>query len=80
MARTDVWTTGDGRKIRVCDMDDEHIVNAMQYMNTVAMERRTYLPNIYWAMAVENNNRRKGFVSSAMKTGVERTKRGLVKI
>jgi len=28
---TKVWTTGDGQKIRICDMSNEHLLNAIAY-------------------------------------------------
>lgn len=28
-----VWKTKDGRKVRVCDMDDAHLINTIRYMD-----------------------------------------------
>ena len=29
---TDVWTTSDGRDVRICDMDDRHLINTIKYL------------------------------------------------
>ena len=28
---TKVWTTGDGQKLRICDMTDKHLLNAISF-------------------------------------------------
>jgi hypothetical protein len=30
---TKLWTMRDGRKVRVCDMDDGHLLNAMRMLD-----------------------------------------------
>ena len=30
--QTKVWTTRDGRKIRICDMTDEHLLNTIRLL------------------------------------------------
>jgi len=32
MARTKVWTTKAGEKVRVCDMTDSHLVNTIRWL------------------------------------------------
>lgn len=29
---TDVWTTKEGRDVRICDMDDRHLINTIKYL------------------------------------------------
>lgn len=35
--RTKIWTTKNGRKIRVCDMEDSHLINTIRLL-----ERHSY--------------------------------------
>lgn len=50
--QTKVWTTRDGRKVRVCDMDDVHLENTIRMLNRVANFRKD--DTILSAMAVES--------------------------
>ena len=29
---TDVWTTQNGRNVRICDMTDTHLINTIEYL------------------------------------------------
>lgn len=37
--QTKQWTMRDGRKIRVCDMDDKHLCNAIRLIRRVSAKR-----------------------------------------
>ena len=37
--QTKVWTTKDGRDVRLCDMTDSHIVNLAWFLRRTAQER-----------------------------------------
>jgi len=38
--RTKIWTTRDGQKIRVCDMDDGHLQNTINFLERWTENRR----------------------------------------
>lgn len=33
--QTKVWETADGRRVRICDMDDQHLINTMNMLRRV---------------------------------------------
>jgi len=36
--QTSLWKTRDGTKIRICDMSDSHLGNAMKFLETLSRE------------------------------------------
>ena len=40
MKQTKLWTTKDGRKLRICDMEDSHLVNTIQLLQRTAEAER----------------------------------------
>lgn len=40
--QTKLWTMRDGRKIRICDMGDEHLVNAIRMVERNSESRRQH--------------------------------------
>ena len=34
MAKNDIWTTKDGRKLKMCEMADSHLKNAINYFSS----------------------------------------------
>lgn len=45
--QTKLWTTRDGRKIRICDMDDSHLLNTVKLLQRVAEAKRIYTTDFY---------------------------------
>ena len=38
--QTKLWTTKDGRRLRICDMDDAHLINTIRLLQRVAEAKR----------------------------------------
>jgi len=36
--QTGYWKTGDGKKVRICDMDNRHLINTIRYLERKAEE------------------------------------------
>ena len=45
--QTKKWQTKDGRKLRICDMDDGHLVNAMRMLRKYAKLLRLKTVHFY---------------------------------
>ncbi len=41
---TKLWTQKNGEKIRICDMTDSHLVNAIKFLNKKANNNRFEIP------------------------------------
>jgi len=37
--QTAYWKTGDGEKIRICDMENRHLINTIRYLERKASEK-----------------------------------------
>ena len=40
-----MWTTKDGRKIRICDMGDQHLLNAIKFCRRTTQAKLDYVIN-----------------------------------
>ena len=40
--QTKLWTTKDGRRLRICDMDNEHLVNTIKLLQRVAETKKIH--------------------------------------
>lgn len=51
--QTRVWTSKDGKRIRICDMDDRHLINTIKMLRRKAGEVRLNIqyPNFIGEMA-----------------------------
>ncbi len=47
---THMWRTKNGRNIRICDMDDQHLENTIKMLERVHIQRRLYLWDIALSM------------------------------
>ena len=45
--QTKLWTTRDGRRIRICDMSDEHLLNVVKLLQRFAEATRITTVNLY---------------------------------
>jgi hypothetical protein len=51
---TFIWTTAEGRKVRLCDMDSEHLINVIWWV----MARRSVYPESTQKILLEEANYR----------------------
>lgn len=49
MKQTKQWTTRDGRKVRICDMDDGHLINTIAMLQRAAEAERIN-NSVYYAV------------------------------
>lgn len=51
----EVWETKSGKKIRICDLSDSHIMNIIDLFENFIDD---YYPNIYYSIREEAGRRR----------------------
>jgi len=55
--QTKIWKTRDGRKVRICDMTDEHLMNTIKYLERFgAIEHRNALQASWFVVDMVNGD------------------------
>jgi hypothetical protein len=62
--QTGFWKTKDGSEIRICDMDNAHLVHAILFLEKMAIQRQSdprkfsdFVRPVYWCMLEEIESR-----------------------
>jgi len=58
--QTGYWRTGEGEKIRICDMDNRHLINTIRYLEKETKGKTPFEDHVrpeYWLFLEELNDR-----------------------